>query len=386
MELGTDPAAQHRWEALLDGVLADDSAVDDIVATIRAALPIYRTIPDDELRPSLQTAVQRVLLAARVHREVVGDDEHLAELTELGRARVAQGIPADQMLLAWRIGFQVVFTHSRAVARRLSIEPAEMLEFLQSLIAWSDRAMVVVAGAHHRAALDVAREEQESRGGFVRALLLGTLAPEQIRSQAAAYGIDPARTFVAIRARLEDGDGAAGLRARLGLNESVVPAMGLSAMIDGDFVALLPDAPASLELAGPVGAGPPRPLAALPESFAAATRALHTAVAFGLTGIHAFDALGLAPAIASDAEVGAVLRRRYIEPLDSAAGELAASLRTWFDCGMHVERAATLLFVHQNTLRYRMGRFEELTGADLKDTAVAFEVWWALQVDSLRPT
>ena len=34
---------------------------------------------------------------------------------------------------------------------------------------------------------------------------------------------------------------------------------------------------------------------------------------------------------------------------------------------MHVERAAEQLFVHPNTLRYRIGRFEELTGANLRN-------------------
>jgi DNA-binding PucR family transcriptional regulator len=46
---------------------------------------------------------------------------------------------------------------------------------------------------------------------------------------------------------------------------------------------------------------------------------------------------------------------------------------------MHVERSAERLFVHQNTVRYRIARFEELTGVSLRDPGVAFEVWWALE-------
>ena len=66
------------------------------------------------------------------------------------------------------------------------------------------------------------------------------------------------------------------------------------------------------------------------------------------------------------------------------AGELKASLREYFACGMNVERAAERLFVHQNTLRYRIGRFEDLTGASLRDPAAAFEVWWALEREAIR--
>lgn len=41
--------------------------------------------------------------------------------------------------------------------------------------------------------------------------------------------------------------------------------------------------------------------------------------------------------------------------------------RVYFAAGMHVERAAERLFVHPNTLRYRIARFEELTDASLRD-------------------
>lgn len=50
---------------------------------------------------------------------------------------------------------------------------------------------------------------------------------------------------------------------------------------------------------------------------------------------------------------------------------------------MHFDRAASRLFVHQNTLRYRIGRFESLTGVSLRDPKVAFEVWWALERSAL---
>ena len=127
-------------------------------------------------------------------------------------------------------------------------------------------------------------------------------------------------------------------------------------------------------------------MARLGESFRLATRALVTAGAFGLTGTFDIAQLGLRPAIVADADVGDALHRRFIVPLEGSrsAGELVASLRAYFDSGQHIERAAERLFVHPNTLRYRLARFEELTGANLRDPVVAFEVWWALQRASAR--
>jgi DNA-binding PucR family transcriptional regulator len=35
--------------------------------------------------------------------------------------------------------------------------------------------------------------------------------------------------------------------------------------------------------------------------------------------------------------------------------------------------------VHPNTLRHRLRRFEEITGADLGRSQDLFRVWWALE-------
>jgi DNA-binding PucR family transcriptional regulator len=105
-----------------------------------------------------------------------------------------------------------------------------------------------------------------------------------------------------------------------------------------------------------------------------------------MTGVHDVPSLGLRAAVAADADVGDALCARYLEPLagGSSAGELRATLRAYLACGMHVERTAERLFVHQNTVRYRLARFEELTGASLREPEVAFEVWWALERAAMR--
>jgi DNA-binding PucR family transcriptional regulator len=52
-----------------------------------------------------------------------------------------------------------------------------------------------------------------------------------------------------------------------------------------------------------------------------------------------------------------------------------------------VDRTAEAMFVHANTVRYRLRRFEELTATDLRDGWVIANVVWALirQNPTLRP-
>jgi PucR family transcriptional regulator, purine catabolism regulatory protein len=61
------------------------------------------------------------------------------------------------------------------------------------------------------------------------------------------------------------------------------------------------------------------------------------------------------------------------------AGELVPSVRVWLEHDRHTERAARALHVHPNTLRYRVQRFEEISGRSLSSTASLAEVWLALR-------
>lgn len=373
MSNGGDP-----WRDLIDGVLADvEEIADATLAAIHEALPVYRTIADEEMLASLRLSFTQIVTSAR-DRRLDLDDAQLEVLEAGGRHRAAAGIPADAMLLSWRVGFQTLVAHARTLGDRQGVEASLMLEFLQTLIAWSDRAMVIVSAAHHRAALAAARSEQEERADAVRGMLLGTLAPHEVAAAAAELGIDPQREYVAVRAAVPEGMTVAEVRRVIGFGETVGDTRGQTVLVDGDVAGFLPSV-SSRAATVVIGVGDPAPLTAIDGSFRCAGRALETAQAFGLAGVQRVGDLGLLPSIVADRAVGHRLRQRYVAPV---GGEVAASVRAWLAAGAHVERAAEGLYVHPNTLRYRLARFEELTGASLKDPVTQFEVWWALQFDA----
>lgn len=372
--------APQAWDTLFDALLAEH---EELSARVREAMqeqvPAYRSVPADALAADVRTEVGRVLRSARAGRSAVSERE-LEELAAVGERRATQGVPVDDMLRAWRIGVEVVVGYARDVGRRLDIDGDHVLDFVQSTLAWSDVAMVTTARAHRRAELELALADQQRRVAFVRAVLFGSLAPADLRMQADAYALDPAREYVAVRARASDDGLTHQLERALGFHETGAHRRGLGALMDGTVAGFLAEPPGG-DVDGIVGVGPPRPLERLSESYRLAARALMTAQACGESGVHDVPSLGLRAAVAADPDVGRALGERYIEPLgqsDSAA-ELLATVRVYLASGMHVERTAEQLFVHQNTVRYRLGRFEELTGAKLRDPETAFEVWWALQ-------
>jgi hypothetical protein len=373
------------WDVLAGTLLGEQGELARRVCeAIEAELSAYRMIPREALDAEVGLELVQVLQSLRTARPALTDRE-CAELAAVGEERARQGVPVDDMLRAWRIGIEVVVGYAREVGQRLGIDNARVLEFVQSALAWSDLAMVTTTRAHRRAELAVARVADEHHASFVRGTLLGTVPSVELRIQAEMYGLDPAGEYVAVRARLGQAITQCQLERALGLHDSAHERCGLCAVVDGDVAGFLSEAP-PIRIEGIVGVGPPRPLERLAESYRSAARALVTAEACGLQGAYDIASLGLRPALALDTEVGELLRRRYVQPLAAAnsAGELIATLRAYLACGMHVERTATQLFVHQNTVRYRIARFEELTGASLADTEVLLEVWWALELSAMN--
>jgi hypothetical protein len=378
------PDPHPGWDAIFDGLLAGrDAILAEMVEATRREHSAYEDVALDSLLPGFGLQFETVLRSARSGRAV--SDDELKLLAAVGEERALQGIPIEDMLRAWRIGIQVVIDHSARVAAEETVDPAATLAFVRALLTWADMAMLATATAHRRAEIELARQDEERRATLVRGLLFGTLPMAEIRDQARGYGFDTTRTYVAVRACPSLGDARRDLDTALGLLDATAHRAGLRVTLDGDLAGFLRERP-SAEVSGIVGVGPPRPLDELSDSFRLATRAFLCAQRFGLTGVYTIDDLGLRPSIADDRDVGEALSRRYLEPLGdgSSATELAATLRAYFECSMNVDRTAERIYVHPNTVRYRINRFEEITGAHLRDARTAFEVWWALEHAAMR--
>ncbi len=174
-----------------------------------------------------------------------------------------------------------------------------------------------------------------------------------------------------------------------------------------------PGTPASLCLAFGVsvlsgGAAPNRPAAGDGPGGTSGPEAGWTAAGIGLAvaqarqarriaallggGVHVVDAAGLGSvelllATAPD-EARRAFRTSLLSPLldyDADHGtELVRTLRVFLDCSGSWTKAAEAMFVHVNSLRYRMRRVEELTGRDLGSLADQAALLLALRLAGPR--
>ena len=90
---------------------------------------------------------------------------------------------------------------------------------------------------------------------------------------------------------------------------------------------------------------------------------------------HAYGAVELVSLI-GDGELARDMVRRELGPLlgvRKGVEVLGATALAYLRTGQNVDAAAELMFVHPNTVRYRIGRIEELLGTRLGERATVLE-------------
>lgn len=265
------------------------------------------------------------------------------------------------------------------------MNPRRVIDVIEELYRWTDTTASHRMPSGHEPLDPLAQIGQDDvlRARVVRDLLLGEATGIQRRLEAELLGIDLGRPYVAFRARARRGRTPDDLAVELAA-QCAPGSPALTARLDGDVIGLFLEPPVVVAT-GVVGVGPAAPPDELVDSFHLASRAVDAMLAFGLAGVRTFDDLGLLPIILSDADVGKVLWQRYVLAVDDGdpRSELTRTVRCWFACGMHVDRAAALLALHPNTVRNRIARFEHLADVDLVDASAAMQVWWALQYGAL---
>ncbi|WP_297081206.1 CdaR family transcriptional regulator [uncultured Demequina sp.] len=84
----------------------------------------------------------------------------------------------------------------------------------------------------------------------------------------------------------------------------------------------------------------------------------------------------------------AAARERLItiayDPIQRAGGSLGETIATYLDCGRSLELAARTMFVHANTVRYRLKKVAQLTGWDVLSTRDAHVLETAFALGRLR--
>ena len=259
----------------------------------------------------------------------------------------------------------------------------------------------------------VARAAAQTREDVVADLIRGTRPPDDLRRIALHVGLDLCRPHLLVRLPVAAGRSAAVCRdeaaALLGAALDTPPA----ALAEPDAVVLL--------VRLPEDAGPPM-LRAVHRALGGALSAVaeHTGVRRAVVSAVCREVPDFAAALAETREVDGIVTalgghadvvpvtelstlrlvvsgdradvairfaEQCIGPLrrsdQSTGGDLVETLRSYLASGAQVRATAKALGVHENTVRYRLGRIEHVTGLDMRRFDALLAAHLAFQVEAL---
>jgi PucR family transcriptional regulator, purine catabolism regulatory protein len=293
------------------------------------------------------------------------------------------------------LGFGTGFTHKRlptalvTAARKRSF-PLFEVPYELPFIAITERAFAQLVNERYEML------QRNMAGDVLAEALTGHLYPEDLQARLRPFGIGEQMAVLAFR--LTDASAAAALLERILEREQVhalvaIRAGLLCAVIDPgglDPVELAGRIRAELSArCGEVGAAASRsaPTHALRLGFHEARCALEAVRLLngGAPEVASYRDLGAFQLLLSLQDDDALISycRNVLGPIEQGEGdygeELLRSLDVFIEHNGHWEKAASALYCHRHTLRYRIRRIEQLTGRDLGSARDRIECWLALR-------
>lgn len=344
--------------------------------------PPYAVVPRSAIEVSVRMNLETVRNSLLAGSPVV-DDRDVEALTIRVDERLGQGLGVEDGIQGWRKSISVIQERFIEIAAEQGVDAVAVLNAVRVLWQLSDLMTNQMAALFRSRQLTGALRRSQMRAEFLEKVLAGGLPVHEVRARAEELGLDPAIDYLTVKAGATPGASVEALRRRLESRAS-----DLVVVADGYCFGLLSGPVDVLAPEDVVALGPAAPLAEAGASFELAKRIYDWMGRHGVRGRRRIEDIGWRLAVDGDEAVTSLLLRRYRVPLDSM-GEFGAliwrSIRAYVSADKNVARAAEALVVHQNTLRYRLARFTEITGANLDSTDTLLEVAWALAADPDEP-
>lgn len=365
--LGWDPIRNLCLE-VAQGI---EALTDQVVHAIQKEIPAYRdlpAVPKTDLTASVRANLQMILVGIAERRGPT--DGELAVRRELGYRRALQGQPVDAIIQAFEIGYREIWKALVDASGKDEETRSLLLQAVLTVWTWVQEVSSAVAEAYrttlrNREALAAAAQQR-----FFELLDSGDLESEELSDLTTSLGFESRGRFQAAIVRADAALGDERLRIGSALRfldgTSTIAARGSRLLVLFQKVKseaavttirqVVPEAHIALGLArdGLRGAR---------LSVGDAERTLH--ISNHLSGTTSFEQHWLLAVLHQSQE----RLHPLLEKGREAAGknpDFAATVNTFAVSGFSVSETARAMNLHANTVIYRLKRWEELTGWNLK--------------------
>jgi hypothetical protein len=373
-ELGLSGEAAEAMRAELPRV------AQQVVDAVRAEVPSYADPFKGEMGRTIENAVALALGGfigiASGQAEGSASFSQVSEAAyALGRGEARSGRTMEALLNAYRVGARVAWRDMSGSAVEAGLTADTVARFAELVFAYIDELSASSAAGHADELATTGRVRQRYLERLTQQLLRGG-DPEALAAAAERADWDPPRLLTAVilpdsrsrgvlaqlgPATLQPTEQVPGLEEHPDLTVLLVPSTAGSARTS--LLRTLVDREAVV--------GPTRPWLEVQSSYDRALRA----VALGLqqdapspldTEEHLPELI-----LSADRQALADLRLQVLEPLEelrpAVAAKLTETLRSWLLHQGRRDEVAAELFVHPQTVRYRLQQLRDLYGDRLTD-------------------
>jgi hypothetical protein len=370
---------------------AVDTGMEQVVRSLQAATdelierqldvlkahPHYAELRELDLRHSARRNVSRTVLC------ICGDALEGAEHNQVTSTvmHVVPDLSPEEVVGAYRLAMGAIRDAFIDEVTRFELPVTVATTGLRKIWELTDHYSDLLAAAHGHAA-PYSQPHRRTRALYLKRAFCGDLKTSDQELASAQLGLAPDVTVRVFRVRV----GAQPTQRLLRHAEAQAlgwPAAPLVTRIDHDFAGLSQES--CQPLAGEthlIAVSEPVTLAEIDQGYVQASHILDTARRFELHGVITSADLGLRSAILAMPVTSQELMAKYVSSVDAStpmAADLLHTVETFLGCQRRFQHTAQVLNMHVNSLRHRLERYREISGADLADTETVAEVWWALQ-------
>lgn len=382
--------------------------IEKMAASIRASIPVYEVRPDEQLAAELLAHVRanvdtflECVAAGRTPNQT-----DLGFIREAMERRVDQGVPLEDVLQAFRVGLQAFWETIIDVSAKHRYGSDAALMLALPAMQYIDVASSEVTESYLRIEERLRVNADRAQVQALRALLDGRSPDDRILGEIAGqFRLERSSRYLAVVVlEVQDREGVAvrqaiekfGRRGDLRGSLIEVDAGRVTALIAlgniapdvaasrlRDEILTGGDEAATLKLGVGIPASNP---ADLPKAHHEAITAARLAAAGDAVVMPDLGVVARAAVMMSSAgEAGRLVPTQVIEFLeeDSATGgTLTETVLVYCDCDLNARRTADRLYVHANTVLYRLERVAERSGLDPR---IARELTDLILAMSLQP-
>ncbi len=385
------PATQFQTVVGLDPLVADalrerlaevaDSAVLHIVEEVPSYAGAWSGRMGEVIRNAVQLALGGFLTLATRQDADAPKAPAIEGAYQLGRGEARAGRTVEALLSAYRIGARASWREMADVAVEAGVDAGQLARFAELVFAYIDELSGASVAGHTDELESSGRIRQRNLERLARALLSGAPA-DAVNAAAERAGWEPPGALTAVV--LQESQVSHALTA---LDPATLqPTDDVPGLPEGHASLLVPTAATATARRTLLRAlrgtdavvGPSTPWLDVAGSH---RRALRCTV-LDLPGLVDSDDHLAALILSADADARAELRARVLAPLaelrPSTAEKLTDTLRSWLLHHGRRDAVAEELFVHAQTVRYRVGQLREVYGDRLEDPAFVLDATLAL--------